>query len=242
MHRPAGELVSQADELQHLGGAQARPAVCPAQAEADVTGHVQVRVKRSFLGDVSDPATLGSEMHAGRPVSDQSPAHLDPAAVERRAAKLRDAGPELAEKVRRVYAVDRARTKADVDAGLYDGFIGDGDKRRCADVRATSPEVLGTREFGFSDPRLPELLFRYRARNWPKTLTPDEHERWQEFCRMRLTESTPLTTLTVDRYFAEIIAARVNPATTGAQQAVLDQLDAWGRDIATEFSCEPVAS
>ena len=34
------------------------------------------------------------------------------------------------------------------------GFAGDGDKRRMAQVRATPPDLLGTRDFGFEDPRL----------------------------------------------------------------------------------------
>ena len=65
--------------------------------------------------------------------------------VKRRAQVLRDAGPALAEKVRRVFAGDaRARRRADVDASLYDGFIGDGDKRMFAAVRALPPQRAGS--------------------------------------------------------------------------------------------------
>ncbi|MFO8212153.1 exodeoxyribonuclease I, partial [Pseudomonas aeruginosa] len=31
-----------------------------------------------------------------------------------------------------------------------------------------------------------ELLFRYRARNFPETLSTAEQEQWREFCRCRL--------------------------------------------------------
>ena len=79
-----------------------------------------------------------------------------------------------------------AARPVDVDASLYDGFIGDGDKRLFRDVRITPPEALGARAFGFKDPRLPELLFRYRARNWPDTLSIDERTRWDEYRRQRL--------------------------------------------------------
>lgn len=160
---------------------------------------------------------------------------IDPAVVEQRAAKLREAGPELAEKVRRVYAVDRARTKADVDAGLYDGFVGDGDKRRFADIRATSPDALGTREFGFSDPRLPELLFRYRARNWPQTLTHDEHLRWDDYRRHRVLTESGLSELSLDRFRTELTGLRALHASDGAKLALLDQLDAWSREIETSL-------
>src|SRR3546814_7881136 len=112
----------------------------------------------------------------------------DPAVVEARAARLRAVAPALAEKVRRVFASVAEREPADVDASLYDGFIGDGDKRRCTDVRATPPEALGSRDFGFQDARLPELLFRYRARNWPETLSIDEKARWDDYRRRRLVD------------------------------------------------------
>ena len=49
-------------------------------------------------------------------------------------------------------------------------------------VRATPADLLGEREFAFSDPRLPEMLFRYRARNWPHTLSEAEQKRWRLHC------------------------------------------------------------
>ena len=37
----------------------------------------------------------------------------------------------------------------------------------------------------FEDSRLPDLLFRYRARNWPETLSSDEQQQWVELCADR---------------------------------------------------------
>ena len=149
---------------------------------------------------------------------------------------LRDAGPALAEKVRRVYARSRpARAPADVDAGLYDGFIGDGDKRRFSEVRATAPHMLGKREFGFSDARLPELLFRYRARNWPDTLTHDEHRRWDDYRRQRLSPESGLSENSLAGFKSELAQLRVLHAGDGARLALLDQIDAWGRAIETSL-------
>ncbi|HPT27802.1 MAG TPA: hypothetical protein PLZ95_15390, partial [Bryobacteraceae bacterium] len=53
-------------------------------------------------------------------------------------------------------------------------------------MRSTPPEALGLANFAFRDPRLPELLFRYRARNWPATLSAAERERWDAYRRERL--------------------------------------------------------
>jgi exodeoxyribonuclease I len=165
-------------------------------------------------------------------VEDLARLSIDPEAIGRRAALLRAAGPALAEKVRRVYARSRpAREHADVDAGLYEGFIGDGDKRRFNDVRATAPHALGHREFGFADARLPELLFRYRARNWPDTLTHDERLRWDDYRRQRLSLESGLSEHSLAGFRAELAQLRTVHAGSGDRLALLDQIDAWSRTI-----------
>jgi exodeoxyribonuclease I len=156
---------------------------------------------------------------------------IDPAIAERRAARLRSVGPLLAEKVRRVFAGAQEREPSDVDASLYDGFIGDGDKRRCAEVRATPPRALGTRDFGFQDARLPELLFRYRSRNWPETLAADERMRWDDYRRHRLADDADLSELTFAQYDEQIMALRATHVDDGAKQVLLDRLQDWGAQL-----------
>ncbi len=157
---------------------------------------------------------------------------IDPARTEATAARLRASAPAIAEKVRRVF--ERPRTPPgppDVDASLYDGFLDDTDRRRATEVRTTPERQLGARDFGFRDPRLPELLFRYRARNWPETLSAPERERWDAYRRHRLRDDTGLSELTLPAYFAEIQALRTTHAGDGARLALLDQLEHWGREI-----------
>jgi exodeoxyribonuclease-1 len=67
----------------------------------------------------------------------------------------------------------------DVDQDLYGGFVGNGDRRRLNELRALSPEKLAQVRTSFDDPRLEELLWRYRARNFPASLSADEAERWE---------------------------------------------------------------
>ena len=75
----------------------------------------------------------------------------------------------------------------DVDASLYaGGFIDDADRRRLDTVRATDPAALGAHAVRFADPRLEEMLFRYRARNHPDTLDAAERTRWRAHVRRRL--------------------------------------------------------
>ncbi|GAA0910293.1 exodeoxyribonuclease I [Luteibacter anthropi] len=149
---------------------------------------------------------------------------LDMDAVERHLVTLRTA-EGLAEKLRRVYARAADLPPAeDPELGLYGAFLPNADRALLADVRATPPGQLGTRSFPFRDPRYPELLFRYRARNWPETLDADEQARWEAFRLDRLTRRGPLTTLTFDEYTAELAAMRAMP---DAPHALLDELDAW---------------
>lgn len=67
----------------------------------------------------------------------------------------------------------------DVDQDLYGGFVGNNDRRRLNELRTLSPQKLAQARTGFDDPRLEELLWRYRARNFPDSLSADEAERWE---------------------------------------------------------------
>jgi exodeoxyribonuclease-1 len=76
----------------------------------------------------------------------------------------------------------------DVDEDLYGGFIGNADRRRLNQLRALVPAELARSRTGFDDDRLGELLFRYRARNFAQTLTPQEAQRWEAHRAARLLE------------------------------------------------------
>jgi exodeoxyribonuclease-1 len=142
----------------------------------------------------------------------------------------------LGERVRRAFAAHAERWPAreDPECMLYAGFPSPADKRLCEAVRATPPGQLDTAHLDFDDPRYGELLFRYRARNWPDTLEADDRERWRSFVRDKLTRATETTTLTLSEYRAAISRLREeNPP--DAQQVLLDRLQAWGETVAAEF-------
>jgi len=74
----------------------------------------------------------------------------------------------------------------DVDEDLYGGFIGNADRRRLNDLRQSSPEQLAKARPAFDDARLTELLWRYRARNFPASLSAEEAEAWEAHRGARL--------------------------------------------------------
>jgi exodeoxyribonuclease-1 len=147
----------------------------------------------------------------------------------------------LAEKLQRVFQrAAELPPPEDPELALYGGgFLPDADRKLLAQVRATPPAELGVRGFPFRDARYPELLFRYRARNWPETLDTEERLRWDTFRRDRLTRHTPLTGLTLDDYFARLAELRNDPSAQD-KLVLLDQLQAWGDELAVDVA-EPQA-
>lgn len=156
---------------------------------------------------------------------------IDADAVQQRAARIRAVAPAIAEKVRRVFARERPSEPVDVDAALYDGFIDDADKRLLAQVRGTPPHLLAKAQYAFRDARLPELLFRYRARNWPDSLLPTERPRWDAYRRERLDVDSGLSELTLAQFNDEIAQLRIAHADDSDKLVLLDRLQAWGQDI-----------
>jgi len=78
----------------------------------------------------------------------------------------------------------------DVDEDLYGGFVSNDDRRALQRVRSLTPEQLAERAFqgklAFGDHRLEELVFRWRARNFPALLSEEEQQRWQAYRAERL--------------------------------------------------------
>ena len=115
-----------------------------------------------------------------------------------RAATLRDMSS-----VWRAVFQRPAEGTPDVDEDLYGGFTGNGDKRLLAQLRRLSPQQLATSKPTFDDARLEEILFRYRARNFPDSLAQAETQRWEELRASRLFDGAH-GARTADVFFEEI--------------------------------------
>ena len=120
----------------------------------------------------------------------------------------------------------------DVDEDLYGGFIGNADRRRLNQLLALSPAELAHERTGFDDPRLKTLLFRYRARNFPSTLTPEESARWEAHRAARLLDGEG-GARNVDALFAAIDTLAETADERG--EAVLGALYDYAEAIAPEL-------
>lgn len=111
---------------------------------------------------------------------------LDMPTYQAHAEQLKANLAQWQDKLAEVYGEEQFSPNDDPEQQLYDGFIGERDRRLCEQVRRAEPHRLAKDAWPFDDGRLPELLFRYRARNFATTLSEEEQQRWRAFCQQRL--------------------------------------------------------
>jgi exodeoxyribonuclease-1 len=127
---------------------------------------------------------------------------LDLEAGQRHAQMAAD-GPDMSAIWAEVFARPTSDEVIDVDEDLYGGFIGNNDRKLLESLRQRSPERLAGATPTFDDKRLPELLFRYRARNFPASLSVEERQRWEQHRAARLFDGLG-GARTIDQLFAAI--------------------------------------
>ncbi|MGZ8358590.1 MAG: exodeoxyribonuclease I [Telluria sp.] len=120
-------------------------------------------------------------------------------------AQVAAGGPDLALVWEQVYHRPGQAQETDVDEDLYGGFISRDDRRKLDSLRAEPAAKLAAMRPSFEDQRLVELLFRYRARNFPETLAQEEAQQWEEHRAARLFDGAA-GARTIEQLFAEVDA------------------------------------
>ena len=123
---------------------------------------------------------------------------------------------DISAKLHAVYNRPALVRNDDPEQRLYEGFINEHDRQLCAAIRRVAPEELASFSEKFKDPRLKVLLFRYRARHFPRTMTAEEIERWQAWRYQRLTAPNAGASIVLEDYF-ERLAALEQQDTAAAQ-------------------------
>jgi exodeoxyribonuclease-1 len=141
--------------------------------------------------------------------------------------------PDLPDKVAAILdAAPPGPPATDPDEMLYEGgFIGDADRLALARLRALSPGDLARAQPRFADPRLPEMLFRYRARNYPETLSAEESARWEAFRKQRLTLPGAGGSLVLADYETRLAELEAAADPDPRKQHILQSLRDYARDI-----------
>ncbi|WP_280540739.1 exodeoxyribonuclease I [Chromohalobacter sp. 11-W] len=175
------------------------PVIMPATSLKDTSGP-----RQGEYGDIV--ARLGLDMDACR-------GHW----------KQLQAAPDVAAKAAEVFADGPGAPPSDPDVMLYSGgFFSPADRREMQRAREMAPWDLADARFAFQDPRLEEMLFRLRARNYPDTLSGDEQAQWEAYRWARMNDAE-VSGLTLTGFAREI--ERLNQVSLDDEQRqVLEEL------------------
>ena len=147
--------------------------------------------------------------------------HLDKNTIQKNLEALQQ-NPTFAEQMRTRFENRPAFPPApDPESALYDGFLDGPDRTRCDAVRNAKPNDLADFHPEFADPRLPDLLVHYKARNYPETLSESEQSAWETYRTNRLTTQSDEYTKTLN-----------DLATSGADAFLLEELHLWHQSLA----------
>jgi len=141
---------------------------------------------------------------------------------------------ELQAKLHQLYREREFPSATDPEQMLYSGFFADSDRRLMTQVRKLSGEELAQTQFDFTDNRLPELLFRYRARNFPESLNAEEHARWLAFCQRRLSDPSAGASVTWTELAQRLATLRAG-SLDERQRHILDDVERYGREQLERF-------
>jgi exodeoxyribonuclease-1 len=162
---------------------------------------------------------------------------LDPEVCRRHERKLRAALAGVRPKVAEVFSssFEDSQDSNDPDRMIYSGgFFSPADKHLMKKILDLPPGDLGRHRWSFQDRRLPLMLSRYRARNYPGTLSTEEAAAWDKDRRARLIEMADYSYFTLDAFRQAMTQARKLNRDEPEAQRILDQLDAWVLEIGLE--------
>jgi exodeoxyribonuclease-1 len=186
--------------------------------ERQVDGFVKLPVKELQYNRTPAVAPLGVlEQNDG-----WSRIKLDLKTIEAHKKILLEA-PHFAENIRTLFeGRPEFKKSPDAESQLYDGFVSDRDKIRVETVRSASERELADFHPQFADERLAPLLLRYKARNYPKSLSESEARDWESWRSARIESRLP-------QFMASINKAAIS--SSNDQQFILQELQLWAESI-----------
>ncbi len=159
---------------------------------------------------------------------------LDPERCRRNEGKLISALAGVRHKIAEVFSApfEDGQDTNDPDRMIYSGgFFSAADKHLMKKILNVPSGDLGGHLWSFQDLRLSMMLFRYRARNYPATLSMEETRLWEQDRRTRLVETDDPSYFTLKDFRQAMAEAREQKRDEPEAQRILDQLDAWVVDI-----------
>src|SRR5690606_30132825 len=140
--------------------------------------------------------------------------------------------PEFAERLRTLFERKKDYPAVnDPDFQIYDGFVGDEDKTKMRVVRAADQDSLADANLAFSDERLEQLLPRYKARNFPQSITASEREIWEKYRTNRILKGLN-GQLSLEQFAKRLAELSAVKAGDDQAQFLLQELQLYAESIA----------
>lgn len=146
--------------------------------------------------------------------------------------KAKDFGDKLSRAIEIMYPINQPEMVVDaqrVDEMLYDSFVPGSDKPKMSVVRAANEDSLADLGLDFADERLDKLLTLYKARNYPKSLTPKEQQSWEKFKQFQLMSGGEKSRAA--QYFARLSELAEQFKHDAQKQYLLEELQLYGQSV-----------
>ena len=117
------------------------------------------------------------------------------------------------------------------DEKLYDRFIPDADRPIAKKIRDSSPEDIMGHKAKLADERLKRILLLYKARNFKKSLSVDEHQQWEIYRKNKLLASGDKSRLAQFGKKLETLTASIK---SDGKKYLLEELQLYGLGIRPE--------
>lgn len=133
--------------------------------------------------------------------------------------------PQINSKINQVFQMPSIfADKNNVDEMLYSGFFADGDKNEMKKIHAMDASQLAAGGLRVADNRFGQLLFRYRARNFPQSLTAAEKAKWNEHRRDYFASKSA-------DYFAEIAEYKAKHKDQPDKSKLLNEMEDYANSL-----------
>lgn len=134
----------------------------------------------------------------------------------------------ITQKVLAIFNTSHTYPEAEAEGRLYEGFLTPQDAINVAKLRILPPAQLANHGFYFEDSRIEDLIFLYRAKHFPDSLSASELHQWQSLCQVRLENQKP-------QFLEALNLAKQNHADHAEKQKLLLELESYSMKLFNEI-------
>ena len=136
------------------------------------------------------------------------------------------------DKLQEVYTQSEQRLSIDAEHALYTGgFFSKADKELMQQIVHSDVNGLTELSLPFEDERLSALLFRYRARNVPQSLSAAEIERWQRYRQFKFFDEESPASIKMPEFLMQLEQLSVEYARNPDKLVILKALYNYAQNL-----------